>query len=45
MEQVTLDFQSVEIEYTIQNPDGSPGGTVKSSCTPRSGGGRGDAQE
>jgi type VI secretion system secreted protein Hcp len=34
-EQVTLDFQSVEIEYTIQKPDGSPGGTVQSSCTPR----------
>jgi type VI secretion system secreted protein Hcp len=37
MEQVTLDFQSSEIEYTIQNPDGSPGGTVQSDCTPRSG--------
>jgi type VI secretion system secreted protein Hcp len=38
MEQVTLDFQSAEIEYTTQNPDGSPGATVQSDCTPRSGG-------
>ena len=45
MEQVMLDFQSAEIEYPIQDPTGAPGGTVKSSCTPRSGGGRGDAQE
>jgi type VI secretion system secreted protein Hcp len=44
MEQVTLDFQSVEIEYTIQGPDGSPGGTVRSDCTPRTGGGRGDSE-
>jgi type VI secretion system secreted protein Hcp len=44
MEQVTLDFQAVEIEYTAQNPDGSPGGTVRSDCTPRSGGGRGDSE-
>jgi hypothetical protein len=43
MEQVTLDFGSVEIEYTIQGPDGSPGGSVRSDCTPRSGGGRADS--
>jgi type VI secretion system secreted protein Hcp len=35
MEELRLDFESAEIEYRIQNPDGSPGGTVKSSCTPR----------
>jgi type VI secretion system secreted protein Hcp len=35
LEQVSLNFQAAEIEYTIQNPDGRPGGTVKSSCTPR----------
>jgi type VI secretion system secreted protein Hcp len=37
LEQVTLDFRSAEIEYTIQKPDGSSGGVVKSSCTPRRG--------
>lgn len=35
MEELRLDFESAEIEYRLQNPDGSPGGTVKSSCTPR----------
>ncbi len=44
MEQLTLDFQSVEIEYTLQKPDGSPGGTVQSECTPRRGGGRSGAE-
>jgi type VI secretion system secreted protein Hcp len=45
MEQVTLDFQSVEIEYTTQNPDGSPGGSVQSDCAPRTGGGGRGASE
>jgi type VI secretion system secreted protein Hcp len=45
MEQVKFDFQSAEIEFTKQNPDGSPGGTVQSSCTPRSGGGGRDNSE
>ncbi len=44
MEQVTLDFGSVEIEFTKQNPDGSPGGTVQSDCTQRRGGGKGDSE-
>jgi type VI secretion system secreted protein Hcp len=35
LEQVSLNFGAVEIEYTMQNPDGQPGGTVRSSCTPR----------
>jgi type VI secretion system secreted protein Hcp len=35
LEQVSLNFQAVEIEFTAQNPDGQPLGTVKSSCTPR----------
>jgi type VI secretion system secreted protein Hcp len=37
MEQVKLSFQSAEIEYTVQKPDGSSGGVVRSSCTPRRG--------
>ena len=35
MEELRLDFESAEIEYRVQNPDGSPGGIVRSSCTPR----------
>jgi len=34
MEQVSLDFQSAEIEYRPRNPDGSSGAPVRSSCTP-----------
>jgi len=34
MEQVSIDFRSAEIEYTLQRPDGSAGGTVRSECTP-----------
>jgi type VI secretion system secreted protein Hcp len=37
LEQVQINFQSAEIEYTVQNPDGGVGGVVKSSCTPRRG--------
>jgi len=35
MEQVTLDFRSVEIEVRRQLPDGSLGPPVVSSCSPR----------
>ncbi len=35
MEQVTLDFRSVEIEVRRQNPDGSFGPAVTSTCSPR----------
>jgi type VI secretion system secreted protein Hcp len=34
MEQVSIDFRSAEIEYTVQRPDGSGGGTVRSECSP-----------
>jgi type VI secretion system secreted protein Hcp len=37
MEQVSLDFGAVEIEYTKQNPNGTPGETVQSDCTTRRG--------
>ena len=37
MEQVSLDFQSAEIEYRPQRADGSLGPPVTSSCTPRRG--------
>ena len=35
MEQVTLDFRSVEIEVRRQNADGSFGPAVTSTCSPR----------
>ena len=35
MEQVSLDFDKVEVEYRTQDSQGKPGPWVKSSCSPR----------
>jgi type VI secretion system secreted protein Hcp len=37
MEQVKLGFSSFEMECASENPDGSSGGVVRSSCSPRRG--------
>ena len=34
LEQVNLNFQKIELEYTPQRPDGTQGAPVKSSCSP-----------
>jgi len=35
MEQLSLNFSKVEVEYRPQNPDGSFGAWIASSCSPR----------